>query len=71
MAGTKPYNPLEVQRAAALKAWRAAIRLKYSLAADREIAETMPQIEEQLDAALLSGESLALEPAAALMVTVE
>lgn len=53
---------IEIQKTAVLKAVRAAIRLKHSLAADREIAETLPQIEEDINTALAEGRPLELEP---------
>lgn len=54
---------LEIQRVQMLKAARAAIRLKHSLAADREIAEVLPELEEQINAALSAGQPFELEPA--------
>jgi hypothetical protein len=59
---TKPFNEFEVQRAAALKAYRTAIRLKHSLAADAEIAETLPEVEREIDEALNQGSALMLDP---------
>lgn len=53
---------LERQRTAMLKAARSAIRLKHSLAADAEIAEKLPDLEERIDAALANGEPFELEP---------
>lgn len=41
---------------AILKAKRAEIRLKYSLLADQEIADTLPELEKRLLAALEAGE---------------
>lgn len=64
----KPYDELEVIRAQMLKAWRSAIRLKHSLAADKEIAETLPEIERQINEALLNGSPLALDPSDAFRV---
>jgi hypothetical protein len=54
-----------VKRAQALKSWRSAIRLKHSLAADEEIARKLPQVEEAIDRALMTGEPLALDVATA------
>ena len=42
-------------RERALKAYKTAVRLKHSLAADDEIARTLPEIEAQIDAALAAG----------------
>lgn len=53
---------LQIEKAAMLKAYRSAIRLKHSLAADREISETLPDIEVKIDAALQSGQPLELNP---------
>ena len=58
----KQLTPLEIQKAQILKAYRVAIRLKHSLAADAEIAETLPKIEKQIDQALASGTNLELSP---------
>lgn len=66
---TKPFDEFEVAKAAMLKAYRAAIRLKHSLAADAEIAETLPEIERQITEALNAGSPLALDPSEAFKVT--
>lgn len=60
----KRLTPIEVRRAQMLKAARTAIRLKHSLAADAEIAEQLPEIEERIDRALATGEVLELTPGA-------
>lgn len=60
---SKPFDEFEVKRAQMLKAYRSAIRLKHSLAADAEIAETLPRVEAEIDKALLTGEPLAITPA--------
>lgn len=60
----KVLTDLEIERAAVLKSVRAAIRLKHSLAADREIAERLPVVESEIDAALQAGLSYELNPAA-------
>ena len=52
---------LEQDKASMLKAYRAAIRLKHSLAADAEINERLPALEAKLDAALAAGQPLVLE----------
>lgn len=62
----KILTDIEVQKAAALKAARAAIRLKHSLAADREIAAKLPGIEMQFEDALSSGEPFALDIASVI-----
>lgn len=61
----KPFNEHEVYRASVLKAYRSAIRLKHSLRADAEIAETLPGIEAAIDLALNTGEPLAIDVATA------
>jgi len=58
----KQLTNLEIEKAAVLKAYRASIRLKYAIAADREIAETLPEIERKIDDALQSGTPLELNP---------
>lgn len=58
----KELTDLEITKAAILKTWRAGIRLKHTIAADREISENLPMIERQLDYALLSGEPFELNP---------
>ena len=49
-----------VAKKAALKTLRAAVRLKYSLAADAELNKRLPEVEKRIDAALNSGKPLAL-----------
>lgn len=61
----RPYNEFEVARARALKAYRSAIRLKHSLAADEEIARTLPDVEAAINLALTTGEPIAISPAVA------
>lgn len=61
----RPFNEFEVQRAAILKTWRAAIRLKHSLQADAEIAAKLPLIEERINDALLNGVAVELDAAQA------
>ena len=51
---------LEQQKAAALKALRAGIRLKHSLAADAEINDRLPAMEKEIDNALAEGRPLEL-----------
>jgi hypothetical protein len=53
---------IERQKAAVMKAARAAIRLKHSLAADAEIAETLPDLEESINLALAEGKPFEIEP---------
>ncbi len=65
----KPYNEFEVYRAAALKAYRSAIRLKHSLAADAELAQVLPVVEAAIDLAMIAGEPLAIDPAQAFRDT--
>lgn len=52
---------IELERAAAAKAMRTAIRLKYSLAADREINDTVWDELERFDEALANGGEYHLE----------
>ncbi len=49
------------EKARLLKAARAAIRLKYSLAADDEINDRLPDIEAEIDKALATGEVFVLD----------
>ncbi len=53
---------LQRRKAAALKAYRAAIRLKYALLADDEIGRVLPKVEARIEAAIAAGEPLALNP---------
>lgn len=48
--------PAELRKAALLKALRAAIRLKHTLAADAELNDRLPDAEAAFDAALQRGE---------------
>jgi histone H3/H4 len=54
---------LEIQKAAIVKAVRTNIRLKHSLAADKEIAETLHEIEQRIDDALQAGTQISFNPA--------
>jgi hypothetical protein len=56
----KTLTQIEVEKAAMLKAARAAIRLKYALKADAEIAEVLPKLEEMMNTAIVSGEPFEL-----------
>lgn len=56
----KETSEIQRQRAAVLKAYRTAIRLKHALAADEEIAVRLPEVERRMDDALARGESLEL-----------
>lgn len=58
----KTVTDLQVQKAALLKTARSAIRLKHALAADAEIAEVLPRIEELINASIVSGEPFELTP---------
>jgi hypothetical protein len=57
----KRLAEVEIARAAILKTWRQAIRLKYSLMADAEIAQRLPDVEDRINAAITSGEFLAID----------
>ena len=48
-------NEVEMARATALKVYRQAIRLKYSLLADEEINDTLPAVEEAFNKAVAAG----------------
>jgi hypothetical protein len=50
----------ELQRALITKATRTIVRLKHSLAADREINDVLPERLDEFDAALQRGELLTL-----------
>ena len=54
---------VEQLRADVLKAVRTAIRLKHSLAADREMNEVLPEVERELEAAIKSGTGYELDVA--------
>jgi hypothetical protein len=50
------------QRAAIEKSYRAAVRLKYSILADDEIARGLAELKTQMDEALSRGEPFAFNP---------
>jgi hypothetical protein len=52
----------DIDKAAVIKAYRTAIRTKYSLKADEEIAVVIPQVEKRIDDALANGEEIELNP---------
>lgn len=58
----KQLTDFEVKRAGALKAYRAAIRLKYALMADEEINATLPAVEQRINNALALGQPIELNP---------
>lgn len=45
----------------AKKLARSAIRLKYSILAERELNETLPRIEDEIDQAFANGDSFSLD----------
>lgn len=51
----KQKSELEVQVAATLKSVRTAVRLKHSLAADRELNDILPGIEAEINQAFAEG----------------
>lgn len=51
----------EQTKANMLKAARTAIRLKHSLAADEELNEMLPEIEDRIDRALASGTEISFD----------
>lgn len=57
---TAQKTALQLQKAAALKALRTGIRLKYSLLADEEINRLIPALETRIDDAIASGRQLEL-----------
>jgi hypothetical protein len=52
---------IELDLAGILKTARTSIRLKHSLAADREINEVLPEIETTFQKALITGKAFTLE----------
>lgn len=54
-------DKVEMERARALKAYRTAIRLKYSLLADEEINEKLPAVEEAFNKAVAGGQPFQLQ----------
>lgn len=52
----KQKTDTDQAKAEALKTVRTAIRLRHSLAADREINQMLPAFEKRFDAAVLRGE---------------
>jgi hypothetical protein len=60
----KQKDLVEVQVAATVKTVRSLIRMKYSLLADQEINETIPDIEEAAMAAAVEGKPFAPDYAA-------
>lgn len=56
----KTLTELELEKAAMLKAVRTAVRLKHALAADRELNEVLPKIENAINLAIASGEPFEL-----------
>lgn len=65
----KELTEIEIGKIAVLKAYRAAIRLKHSLAADREISQTLPEVERLIDTALQAGSPIELNPGEAFDAT--
>jgi hypothetical protein len=64
----RQLTPIELRKAAILKAYRSAIRLKHSLVADDEINATVPDVENRMNA-LSGSEILALNPGEAFYTT--
>lgn len=52
----------DILKAAIIKAYRTAIRTKYSLRADEEIARIIPEVEERINTALANGEEVEFNP---------
>ncbi len=59
----KKRDSFEQFRADALKVARAAIRLKHSIAADNELNERLPDLEDRLTLAYQRGEGFELKAA--------
>lgn len=55
MTLARAKDPVEVELAAVVKATRTNIRLKHSIAADKEINETIPEVEKAFYAAVQRG----------------
>lgn len=53
----------QIEKAKILKAARTAIRLKYSLLADKELAEALPRLSDRIDNALSVGRAFKMTPA--------
>jgi len=60
MSKTIKLDDNQVAKKAAMKTLRAAVRLKYSIMADAELNERLPELEERIDRALLEGRPLAI-----------
>jgi hypothetical protein len=67
----KASTELQIAKAAYMKAYRAAIRLKYSLDADAEVARTLPVVEERIDKALSSGQGVDMNPGSVFYAEIE
>lgn len=61
----KQLTEIEITKAAMLKSYRAAIRMKHSLRADAEIAKALPLLEAKIDNALHNGKTFELNPSEA------
>jgi hypothetical protein len=59
---TTRKSEAEMNRQAIMKITRTMVRLKYSLAADKEINQLLPDRLDEFDAALQRGELLELKP---------
>jgi hypothetical protein len=53
---TEQRTDAEMRKYELVKALRAAVRLKHSIEADRELNLVLPQAERQFDVALLKGQ---------------
>jgi len=54
-------SDIDMERLRIVKAVRTAIRLKHSLAGDREINEVLPLVLEEFDRAVSAGQAYELE----------
>ena len=56
-------SKIEMERAKLLKLYRSMIRAKHALAADEEINETLPRVEEAFNKAVAMGKPFQIEAA--------
>lgn len=57
------YTDAEMAKKDAVKITRAAIRVKHSIAADHELNDVLPDLEERIDSAILGGARLEISAA--------
>lgn len=59
----RKYTEAEMAKKAMIKTARAGVRVKHSIAADYELNDVLPDLEERIDAAILGGERLEISSA--------